>query len=145
MKWFLVVAALLLPAVGNGAEVGGTWQGSYICNQGLTGLTLTVVPSPHGAAKGVFRFYQVDANPGVPDGCFAMSGNVFGDELRLQAGKWLFRPFGYVTVDLAGSVSPDGSELTGAIFGPKCTSFSLRRITDYADPAPCRIVNVPVS
>ena len=140
-----VLAALVVPTVGNAAEAGGTWQGEYICNQGLTGLTLTVMPSEAGAVRAVFRFYHVDGNPGVPDGCFAMSGSVSGDQLHLEAGSWLYRPRGYVTVDLTGTLNPAGTSMTGSIFGPNCTTFSLHRVTSDPDPEMCRLRSAPVS
>ena len=145
MKCFLITAALFVPLRGIAAEIGGTWQGNYTCSQGLTGLTLTMAPSTGGSARGVFRFYQVEGNPGVPDGCFEMSGTVSGNQVRLQAGNWLYRPAGYVTVDLAGALDADGTAFMGSIFGPDCTTFTLHRISDDAMPASCRARDVPVS
>ena len=144
-RTLLVIAALLAPVTGIAAEIGGTWQGSYTCNQGLTGLTLTVTPSQDGSAiRGVFRFYQV-ANPGIPDGCFAMTGVTSGSQISLHATEWLYRPAGYVTVDLAGAVSPDGDTLAGSIFGPNCTSFTLHRVLDDLTPKPCQSPATAVS
>ena len=140
-----VLAALLVPVTGLAAEIEGTWQGSYTCNQGLTGLTLTLASPRDGTARGVFRFYQIDSNPGVPDGCFAMSGTASGEHITLQAGSWLYHPLGYVTVDLTGTISPDGAVLTGSIVGPNCTSFTLRRVSDDPLPAACRPADAPVS
>ena len=145
LKCLFVTAALLLPQAVTAAEISGTWQGSYTCNQGLTGLTLTIAPSKDGSARGVFRFYQVDENPGVADGCFAMNGSAFGSHVQLQAGNWLYRPRGYVTVDLEGMVSPNGTGLTGSIFGPNCTTFTLHHVSADEGPAPCRPPDVPVS
>ena len=121
----LLAIGLHIPAVAIAAEIGGAWEGSYTCNQGMTGLTLTVAADQDGAARGVFRFYQVDANPGVPDGCFAMSGTAAGDHLDLQATGWLYRPWGYITVDLAGAVSADG------------TRFQDRSMGRIAPPSSC--------
>ena len=145
LQHLFVTTALLLPGVGMGAEIGGTWQGSYTCNQGLTGLTLTIAPLKDGSARGVFRFYHVNENPGVPDGCFAMSGTVTGDQIQLQAQTWLYRPSDYVMVDLAGTLTPDATALSGSIFGPNCTTFMLRRVSDDASPAACRLPGVPVA
>ena len=141
----VVLAAVFAPTIGIAAEAGGTWQGEYICNQGPTGLTLTVTPSKAGAVQAVFRFYQVKGNSGVPDGCFAMSGTISGNKLHLEAGSWLYRPQGYVTVGLAGTVNPAGTSLTGSIFGPNCTTFSLQRVTSDPDRQICRLKGAPVS
>ena len=145
MRRLVVFAALLAPTIGIAAEVGGTWKGEYTCNQGRTGLTLTVTPSKAGTAQAVFRFYQIEGNPGVPDGCFAMSGTISGDQLHLKAGSWLYRPRGYVTVDLTGMANPAGTSLTGSVFGPNCTTFFLERVMSDSDPEICRLRGVPVS
>ena len=63
-----------------------------------------------------------------------MSGTLSGDQLHLEAGSWLCRPRGYLTVDLAGTVNPAGTSLTGSIFGPNCATFSLERVTSDPDP-----------
>ncbi len=141
----VAIVALLVPAAAIAADVSGAWEGSYTCNQGLTGLALTVDVPQDGAARGVFRFYQVDANPGVPDGCFAMSGTVAGDRLDLQAAGWLYRPWGYITVDLAGAVSADGATLSGSIYGPNCTTFELHRVAGDVSPERCQLPSVPVA
>jgi hypothetical protein len=145
MRRCVILAALLAPTIAVAAEIGGTWQGEYSCNQGRTGLTLTVIPSEAGAARAIFRFYEINSNPGVPSGCFTMSGTVSGNQLRLHAEKWLFRPLGYVTVDLAGTVNPAGASLTGSIFGPNCTTFSLVRVFGDPNPEICRPLGAPVS
>ena len=64
MKRLVVLAVVITPTIGIAAEIGGTWQGEYTCNQGRTGLTLTVTPSKVGAAQAVFRFYQIEATLG---------------------------------------------------------------------------------
>ena len=139
------LAAVFAPTVGNAVEAGGTWRGRYICNQGLTRLTLTVTPSEAGTVQAVFRVYPVEGNPGVADGCFAMSGALSGDQLHLEARSWLYRPPGYVTVDLTGTVNPADMSLTGSIIGPNCTTFSLSRVSSDPDPEMCRPKRVPVS
>jgi hypothetical protein len=49
-------------------------------------------------------------------------------QLHLDAGQWLLRPPGFVTVGLAGTLTDDGSVLTGAVAGQGCSTFSLRRL-----------------
>ena len=144
-KCMLILAVILIPSIGLAADLGGIWQGTYTCNQGLTGLTLVITAPDQASIRAVFRFNQVDENPGVPDGCFTMSGTVRGNSVVLHAVNWLYRPRRYVMVDIVGAMSADATTLTGSIFGPNCTTFALHRIFNDADPAACRPQDAPVS
>ncbi|MEO1328142.1 MAG: hypothetical protein AAFW46_00605 [Pseudomonadota bacterium] len=122
------------PAAGQEAsDLSGVWRGRYDCNQGITGLTLTLAPAAatdrgSSALQGRFIFYEAPNNPGVPTGCFEMRGAVGLDgRIELIAGAWLLRPDGYVTVDLSGAVSEGGAAISGDVIGPGCTRFALRR------------------
>jgi hypothetical protein len=137
----LAVLLLLLavaPSARGDDGISGTWQGEYICNQGVTGLTLTVAPSAGSEIHAVFRFYAVPSNSSVPDGCFEMSGR-FESETRkvtLTAGSWLLKPSGYVSVDLSGTVDADVSTMRGIVIGPACTNFTLRHVASGPRKAP---------
>ena len=122
------------------------WHGNYTCGQGSTGLTLTIDPvhaedRPSNAVRGLFEFYALQSNAGVPDGCFEMSGTVdpATTQVELTATRWLLHPPGYVTVNLSGHIS-HGQTMTGAVVGPSCTQFALRRIAPprAAVTIPCR-------
>ena len=137
----LVTALALLAAPALATEV---WEGAYDCAQGRTGLSLTLdeeARSP-GSIAALFNFYAVPDNPGVPTGCFEMSGLLDRQTrlLDLQAGPWLLRPFTYVAVDMWGKFNPDFTSLAGRIAGPGCTGFVLRRVAAPTHPAPaaCR-------
>ena len=54
------------PAAANTPVLTGTWTGSYICSQGLTGLRLVVRAAPDGTLTGTFSFYALPANPRCP-------------------------------------------------------------------------------
>lgn len=129
--------------------VAGIWEGRYSCGQGATGLMLTVRPTEGSNVEALFRFYAVKSNPGVPEGCFEMTGTYVPGtrQMDLSAGRWLLRPFGYVTVDLSGTVSADGSGMSGTVIGPLCTRFELHRgpmVPRSAAPA-CRSYDVTAS
>ena len=137
---WLVMALTLLAAPAVATEF---WEGSYDCAQGRTGLTLTVeeAGSPDSITA-LFNFYAVPENPGVPAGCYEMAG-VLDQRTRLldlRAGRWLLRPFNYVTVDMRGTFDADFTRLTGRIAGPGCTGFELRRVAapTHLPPAACR-------
>lgn len=108
----------------------GTWNGTYTCAQGLTGLTLDIDRASPATVTAVFQFHAIADNPDLPSGSFIMHGVVGKDErLTLHAVEWISRPDHWVTVDLAGTLSADGQQFTGKILGPgtSCTSFSLQR------------------
>ena len=107
----------------------GVWHGTYICAQGLTGLTLTISGSAADAIGAEFQFYAVAQNPGVPSGRFRMSGVFDGaaSVLVLEPGDWLERPPGYLTVGLRTLVAFDLEQMTGTISGPGCGQVRLSR------------------
>ena len=136
------VLASLAPAARAADGVVGTWQGHYTCLQGDTALTLTIQEAGSGAdVEGLFHFRASAANPGVPEGCFKMSGrhDATTREVSLSAGAWLLRPFGYVSVDLEGRLGPNGDRLRGRVLGPGCTTFEMRRaVPEPGGAAVCR-------
>lgn len=141
-----LLAALLLLA--GPAQAADAWEGTYDCSQGRTGLTLTIEPDGPGVSA-LFHFYADPSRPEVPEGCFAMSGQVDrrSGRVDLAAGRWLLQPFFYVTVDLSGTISPDGAQLAGRVSGPGCSAFVLRRVAvpARAAPAACTLRPIVVS
>jgi hypothetical protein len=110
-------------------RLSGTWRGSYMCAQGLTGLTLTIEPGANGLTA-VFEFYPVAENPLVPTGRFRMEGFFDGTQrtLTLQPREWIDQPPGYLTVGLEARVDLDWGVILGRITEtPGCTWFRLSR------------------
>jgi hypothetical protein len=106
----------------------GSWHGTYVCSQGVTGLTLAIKPSGLRSVSATFSFYAVPRNPAVPSGEFAMIGRlVQGGHLELRAAAWRTQPPGYVSVDLDGDYDPFSGEYRGHVRGPGCSLFRLRR------------------
>lgn len=133
-----LMVGLIPPAWADDA-VSGTWKGSYVCGQGDTALTLILRPGHNrGELDGLFHFHGSANNPGVPEGCFTMTGSADpqNHQIRLSAGTWLLQPFGYVTVDLAGRLEPGGNRLSGQVIGPLCQGFKLRRLNLSSAPLP---------
>lgn len=119
----------------------GTWSGEYVCNQGLTGVTLTVTRGEPRDVRALFHFYEAPGNPGVPTGCFEMAGSYDpgSGELRLEGGRWLLRPATYVAVDFNGRLDPVTGRFEGQVDGPGCSSFRLaRRRSPLPVPRECR-------
>ncbi|MFI4994798.1 MAG: hypothetical protein ACHQAQ_03320 [Hyphomicrobiales bacterium] len=142
MRWIifaiLIVAGLFSPGGAGPAlsatlaspeDWSGSWHGTYVCAQGVTGLTLAITPSGTRSVTAVFSFYAVPRNPTVPSGEFAMAGRLGAKagRLALSAVSWTTRPAWYVMVDLDGDYDPRSGEYRGRVHGPGCGLFRLRR------------------
>lgn len=128
-----------MAAEANGLK--GTWSGEYTCNQGLTGVTLTITRGEPDDVQALFHFYASPGNPGVPEGCFEMAGRFdpTSGELRLDGGRWRLRPPGYVVVDFIGRLEAASSRFEGRVEGYNCTTFGLtRRPSPLPVPKECR-------
>jgi hypothetical protein len=107
--------------------VAGLWTGTYTCNQGLTGVRLTITASGGNAVHAVAEFYAVAGNPGTATGSYEMSGSYTADSgLVLTPAYWISEPPGYVMVSLSAP-PPNGNSMQGTVEGPNCTTFSLTR------------------
>ncbi|MFD7614739.1 serine/threonine-protein kinase [Streptomyces sp. NPDC059828] len=112
-----------------GAEaVAGSWLGTYVCNQGITGLSLTIEDEGGGVVSALFRFFPDPSNPLVPRGSFAMRGTFLDGELALRGAYWIEQPPGFLMVDLAAEYDPGTpGHLDGVVYGANCLSFSVAR------------------
>ncbi|MFE3328950.1 serine/threonine-protein kinase [Streptomyces sp. NPDC059176] len=109
-------------------QVTGRWLGSYVCNQGITGLSLNVEDEGGGDVSAVFSFFPAPSNPLVPRGSFAMSGTYRNGRLVLDATHWIVRPPDYLMVNLLARYDPDTPDhLDGTVYGAGCSSFSVAR------------------
>ena len=107
------------------------WQGTYICSQGLTAVTLTLDITRDGDVTGVYEFGPVPSNPSVPEGSFEMTGKAEPNgpgafTAQLTPGAWINRPASYVSV--AMTIEATGRDLEGTIGSPNCRDFRTRRI-----------------
>lgn len=109
------------------ASLVGSWQGTYTCSQGLTGMTLKVAPEKAGAVPVMFSFYPVPSNPAVPHGSATLRGTLSGTTVRITPVAWVVQPPGYVLETLVGAIPRSGDVFTGTVSGTGCTTFSLRR------------------
>lgn len=107
----------------------GKWEGTYMCGQGETGLTLTVVANADHTLGGTFRFYPIPANPHIPEGEYEVQGIVTGgDSLSLQGKSWIRRPKDYEMVSVVGTYASGTGSMQGVI--PECRGsiVKLRRV-----------------
>jgi hypothetical protein len=107
----------------------GVWRGSYVCNQGVTGLFLSVRTTEAADVTAVFKFFSVPENPDVPTGEFEMTGDpgLQSNHLQLAPRRWLKAPPNYVMVGLDGDYDEATGEYSGRVLGPGCSQFKLRR------------------
>ena len=103
------------------AATTGKWQGTYVCSQGLTGLTLTIksgktVDTTMHTLTATFAFHAVAANPGVPTGSYSMKGYYFPGGIDLAPNQWISNPGGYNMVGIV-AVPPaaGGKKLKGVV------------------------------
>ena len=132
---FLLCAGLLVSSKQALGEAGltGEWSGSYTCIQGLTSLDLSVEETGAGRVEALFHFSADPANPRVPEGCFAMSGNfdAHAGRLVLLPGEWLMQPFGFITVGLDGHLDAKSDVIAGRVTKMAgCKNFVLHRLND---------------
>ena len=112
----------------------GVWTGSYGCAQGATPVELFVQRAPTGRLDA--RFHFGDGTPYRPEGCFAMLGQPDPANLQFTATHWFLQPYGYVTVNLAGTVR--GPVYSGMVDGPGCTEFQMVWHPPAPLPPACR-------
>jgi hypothetical protein len=107
--------------------VDGVWSGTYACNQGLTGVQLTITGSGGDALKATADFYPVASNPGVANGSYEMVGSYSAAKgLVLNPDYWINEPPGYEMVGLTAP-PPRGSAMSGTVQGDNCSTFSVTR------------------
>jgi hypothetical protein len=108
-------------------EVDGVWTGTYDCNQGLTGVQLTITGSTGGALKATVDFYPVASNPGVAKGSYELVGSYSAAQgLVLNPDYWISEPAGYEMVGLSAP-SPHANLMNGSVQGLNCSTFSVTR------------------
>ena len=130
-------------------SVIGNWEGSYVCAQGSTGLTLIIDTQTASTASGYFHFYPPLNNPEVSEGCYKVTGEInLSSSMKMDAMQWIFQPPGYVMVGLEGKLQSSSKAMSGnvvapSILGSSCTTFSVFKKTDKpALPNICRGSNL---
>ena len=121
-------AAEILPRL-----LASPWHGSYVCNQGLTRLQLTLRPLPGGGGRmeAEFGFAPDPDNPAVPTGSFRLTGSLDpqSGRLLLKQDRWLSQPSdpSYRMVDLDGTllVAEGQALIRGQVTTYGCQDFAV--------------------
>jgi hypothetical protein len=141
---YLVALLLSVSTAALAGDPVGAWIGTYRCAQGVTGGDLVIAADGAGGLRAVFHFFADATNPGVPEGCFTMSGalDAQGAHITLRPGAWIVRPPNFGMAGLEGDIDPLGTTIDGHVtgFGSACGAFHLR-FTSLLPPARvgCRI------
>lgn len=110
----------------------GLYRGTYVCSQGVTGLTLSVTMKTTTKLRAMFTFYADPHNPGVPTGVFDMRGTYNPQTRKVKLGAtesdWVAHPLGYAVVGLNGVLSFDHNTLKGSVTQLDCKAFALKRL-----------------
>ena len=108
------------------------WHGSYVCNQGLTRLQLTLRPLSGGQRwEADFAFAPDPDNPNVPKGSFRLAGSLdrATGQLVLKQQHWLEQPddASYRMVDLAGALQIGVGQalIRGRVTSYGCEDFAV--------------------
>ena len=106
----------------------GTWNGAYLCEQGETGLRLTINANADGKLTATFSFFAVPSNPGVPSGDFTMTGSFTAKGENFPMGHWIHQPASYEMVNLsAGPPANGGTVINGNVSSTGCSTFSVKK------------------
>ena len=124
----LFFAAAFAPGISAQESIAGTWEGTYDCVQGKTGLTLTIGGgAPNDGLNGNFRFYPVPGNARAASGDYEVAISFDPQTLRVgvRGTRWVNQPEGYIFANLSGVVQ--GRQLIGTVDTEGCGAFELTR------------------
>jgi hypothetical protein len=118
------------------ASLLGTWQGTYTCAQGLTGVQIIVGTEDvrSGAAPVQLSFYPVPSNPSVPQGSATFRATLSHGTVSLTPVAWKVQPSGWTLNEWTGTLPAAGSNFfDGTVIG--CATFAMHRTTAGSPPS----------
>jgi predicted Ser/Thr protein kinase len=103
----------------------GTWSGTYICSQSVTGVTLQIVADSDQRIGALLQFAVPNSRPGsyFLRGAFNPSNN----RLEMKFTGWKYQPPGYDPAGFAGTVNFSSRELHGVILQQGCAALSIHK------------------
>jgi predicted Ser/Thr protein kinase len=105
--------------------LSGTWSGTYVCSQGVTGVTLQIVASSDQNIGALLQFAVPNSRPGAyfMRGVFDPSNN----RIAMKFTNWKYQPEGALPADITGTVNFASSELRGTVLQQGCANLSMRK------------------
>lgn len=112
--------------------LAGRWEGRYRCQQDEIGMALQLEALDGERVAASFEFFPAPGAQSFRPGSFELGGVLERDSrhLRLEAGSWIERSWGFQRHDLQGVVQADGKTIEGRILTPGCAEFTVRRRAD---------------
>jgi hypothetical protein len=105
------------------ADLTGHFEGSYICGQGETSLTLDLLGKENGVLVALLSFGGAN---NIPKGSYSLVGKWAGAHFTLKANEWVSQPKGYIMVDVEGDLGAKG--VFGNMLTSGCSNFSALRV-----------------
>ena len=123
--------AIVAPQPFEPAQLAGRWEGRYQCQDDVVGMALEVEPLQGDRVTARFDFFAAAGAPSFPSGSFRADGvfELDGRRLRLRAGDWIERPWGFQRHDLVGVVQDDGLTIEGRVLTTGCSEFKVQRLS----------------
>jgi hypothetical protein len=123
------------------AILAGPWHGSYVCNQGLTRLKISIQPATAGGKVGASFYFEPDPdNPSVSRGSFSLTGtfDAASGRVLLRQDRWIEQPAdpSYRMVDLEGklTIGEHQALIRGMITTYGCQDFVVWQFFDEVAP-----------
>ena len=112
------------------ADLAGRWEGTYSCQRDTIGMALDLSAPAGGRVTARFEFFPTGSAPSFQPGSFEATGSFdpASRRLRLDAGAWIDRSWGFQKHDLMGEVRADGRTMEGRILTSGCRDFQIRRV-----------------
>ncbi len=110
------------------SKLNGQWVGTYRCQQGITGMILTMNGNGE-RVSGVLDFYGIPQNPDNPYGSLEFEGTLDANRgLTIEGRRWIRRPQGYILIDFSGIVNQNFNQISGDVLGTGCNDFTVSKV-----------------
>jgi tetratricopeptide (TPR) repeat protein len=106
----------------------GSWQGQYICGQGVTGVAVSVTAAAaNGDVSGTFRFFNLPGRHNARDGEFAYIGNydTVTTTFHIVPIGWIHLAAGYTAVGFTARIDGSNHHMNGSIDTRGCGAIKL--------------------
>jgi hypothetical protein len=108
------------PADWTSQSVTGTWNGTYVCGQGETGLTVTIAGGPSGQINAVIKFFPISTTKiQISPGSYSATGVIESNgRFTLKPVAWINQPGNLAMLSYVGKLNEDSTVFEGIV--PQC-------------------------